>query len=190
MFTFLKFFGRVATAVGPAVILLFAATLGWALWFGATISTFVFGWHFFKVLPHEAAGDAANAMFNAFAIFEWIAAAVTVAAIGLMFITWPSKRLLAVIALLILSGGVMITVTLGLMPEMAMLRKDNQVSSDLWKRRHGQSMAADSVQALLLAATAVPLLASAEPVFKRKIRPLDDTGGSAIPKRGGLSQRT
>jgi hypothetical protein len=176
--------------LNPRAILLLIAALGWALWFGATISTFVFGWHFFKAMPKDAAGEAANAMFNAFAIFEWIAATVALAATGLMFINHPSKRLLAVIAGMILAGGVMITVTLGLMPEMAMLRKDNQVGSDLWKRRHGQSMMADSVQALLLATTAIPLLASAEPAFRRKVRPLDDTDDVVLPKRGGLSQRT
>jgi hypothetical protein len=166
--------------------LLITTALAWALWFGATIATFVIGWSLFKWLSHDAAAAAANVMFEVFAKYELVLAAITFAGAGMLFITYPTKRMVAMLFVLFLSGGMMVTATLGVMPQM---KQEADKKSDHWKQLHGRFMIVQSMQALTLATVAIPLIAAADPTFRRREKLLLNGDEPALPKRAGLSRR-
>jgi hypothetical protein len=132
----------------------------WALWFGATIATFVFAIHLFRVHPGEVASQANSAMFVVFGEYELVLAAVAILATGMMLVSRPTKPLVVLLAALVFSGAVAMTAGMGLTPRMEILREQGKSHSDEFKRLHGRSMMAMTAQSVLLL-LCLPLIHSA-----------------------------
>jgi hypothetical protein len=135
-------------------------TAAWALWFGATIATFVFAIHLFRVHPGEVASQANSAMFVVFGEYELVLAAVAILAAGMMLVSRPTKPLVVLLAALVFSGAVAMTAGMGLTPRMEILREQGKSHSDEFKRLHGRSMMAMTAQSVLLL-LCLPLIQSA-----------------------------
>ena len=162
--------------------LVLVATVCWALWFGATIATFVFGLHYFHHLPRETAADAANAMFAAFATYQMAVAGVALLAAGLLLVTWPSRGTIGLLACLLTALAMAVTFGLGLLPIMQGMRHQGLAGTPEYMRMHGRSMAVQSIQALALLATGAVLVGIGGPA-KRGLRTTDFPGveGSDVP---------
>ncbi len=190
-------------------LLVFITNLAWALWFGGTIATFVFGWSFFhppatfastppgKIdsttapasMPtlaiaetdasvradaqHEAAGNYASLMFFVFARYELVLAAVALVSTGLLLVTYPTKSALAILATLIVAGGMAVTVSLGLIPQMESLRAQGKGHTAEFMKYHGKSMIATTLQSGVLLIAGAAILAAAKPP---KSYPIPDGG--------------
>jgi hypothetical protein len=135
-------------------------TAAWALWFGATIATFVFAIHLFRVHPGDVASQANSAMFVVFGEYELMLAAVAILAAGMMLVSRPTKPLVVLLAALVFSGAVAMTAGMGLTPRMEILREQGKSHSDEFKRLHGRSMMAMTAQSVLLL-LCLPLIQSA-----------------------------
>jgi hypothetical protein len=137
--------------------------LAWSLWFGATIATFVFGLNFFHAFQNNPtlAGQAASSMFHVFGTYELILAAITLAATSLLLVSYPSPRLLPVLAVLILASGLAMTFALGLSPRIETLRLQGQTHSEEFRKLHGKSMILMTLQSTIQLITA-PLLLRAQ----------------------------
>ncbi len=151
-------------------LLLLIANVAWALWFGATISIFVFVPYLFRT-HHDIAGEANNAIFMVFSKYELMLAAIAALAAGLLLVTYPSKAALGLLAALIVAGGMAITVSLGLIPRMEALRQQGLQNSDEWKKDHGKSMIAMTMQSGVLLLAGAAILATAKPVKSNVIEP-------------------
>jgi hypothetical protein len=168
--------------------LIFVSTLCWALWFGGTISVFVFGLHFFHTLPPDTFHDAARAMFQVFAKYQLILASIGLLTSGMLLVTYPSKWFVLLVATTVLAGGMSVTFGLGLMPAMEVLRNEGKVQTTEWKKLHGKSMIALAMQAGVLVLSGGILLKSQGEALRlsdeegRKIEP-------AMEKHQGLPQR-
>ncbi|HSV15959.1 MAG TPA: DUF4149 domain-containing protein [Tepidisphaeraceae bacterium] len=125
------------------------ATVAWALWFGATIATFVFALHLFHTHP-DIAGEANSAMFVVFGTYELILAGVAIAAAGMLLVSYPSKPVVILIAWLVFTGAIGMFSALGLTPRMEILRTQNKQHTDEFKRLHGRSMIAMTAQSGML----------------------------------------
>jgi hypothetical protein len=144
--------------------LLFLVTLlAWALWFGGTIATFVFGlnlFHTFQANP-SIAGQAASAMFLVFGKYELILAAIALGCTSLLLVTYPSPRLILLLAAIIFAGGIAMTFALGLSPQLEILRQQGKSHSPEFIRLHGKSMILMTLQSTVLLLTAPLLLRAA-----------------------------
>jgi hypothetical protein len=131
-------------------------TVAWALWFGATIATFVFALNLFHTHP-TIAGEANSAMFVVFGKYELILAAITIAAAGMLLVNYPSKPVVILIAWLVFTGAIGMFGALGLTPRMEILRTQNKQHTDEFRHLHGKSMIAMTVQSgmLLLCGAAI-----------------------------------
>jgi hypothetical protein len=136
----------------------------WALWLGGTIATFVIGLHFFKVLPHDQAGPAANAMFHAFGKYELALTGLSLLSAGMLLVAYPSKSYVLLLGVLILAGTMVITVVLGFMPIMDDLIADHQQQTPKFMHLHGESMITMTVQSGLLLLAGALILGSIIPV--------------------------
>jgi hypothetical protein len=179
-------FVRIVIDLGVKSWLLILSALAWSLWFGGTIATFVIGLSLFKWLSHDDAAAAANVMFEVFTKYELVLAAITITGAGMLLVGYPSKRMIAMLFVLFLSGGMMVIATLGVMPQM---KQEADKKSEHWKQLHGRFMIVQSMQALTLASVVIPLIAAADPTFRRREKLLDDAVEPVLPKRGGLLQR-
>jgi hypothetical protein len=136
----------------------------WALWLGGTIATFVIGLHFFKVMPHDQAGPAANAMFHAFGNYELILAGLALIMSSVLLVSYPAKSYLVLVGAFVLAGGMVVAVVLGLMPHMDSLIADGQQQSPEFIKYHVKSMIAMTIQSGLLLLSGGILLGSMIPV--------------------------
>jgi hypothetical protein len=144
--------------------LFLTVAVAWALWFGATIATFVFALNLFHTHP-SIAGEANSAMFVVFGTYELVLAAIAIAATGLLLVTWPSKPLVVLVGILVFSGAVGMFGALGFTPRMEILRTQGKQHTDEFKRLHGKSMIAMTAQSgMLLACGAVLIVAIGTPV--------------------------
>jgi hypothetical protein len=140
-------------------LLLLLVAVAWALWFGATLATFVFGLNLFHTHP-AIAGEANSAMFLIFGKYEMILAAIALLASGVLMLAYPSKPAIVLFACFILVGGMAMTSGLGFTPRMEMLRAQGQSHSHEFRRLHEKSMIAMTAQAgMLLLSGAILLLA-------------------------------
>jgi hypothetical protein len=130
--------------------LIFTTLTTWALWLGGTIATFVIGLHFFKVLPHDQAGAAANAMFHAFGKYELMLTAVAILGSGILLVNYPAKSYVLLVGVFVLAGGMVVAVALGLMPRMDSLIADGRQHEPEFIKLHVKSMIAMTIQAGLL----------------------------------------
>ena len=140
--------------------LIFLSTLSWALWFGGTISVFVFGLHFFHTLPPDTFHDAARAMFQVFGTYQLILAGIALLISAVLLVAYPSKWFVLLIATTILAGGMAVTFGLGFLPAMEVLRNEGKVQTTEWKKLHGKSMVALALQAGVLVLSGGILLKS------------------------------
>jgi hypothetical protein len=167
--------------------LLLLAAVAWALWFGATVSLFVFGWHYFRpgVMPsHEAAAGAANAMFLAFTPYEMALAGVGLlsAAVGVAAV--PSRWTLGLLAGFVGATCMAITFGLGLLPRMEGMRQQGLTGTDQWRKLHGQSMMTLSIQALILLGTGALLVGMAG-VTRRRAAGVTESPAGEVPTAFG-----
>ena len=135
------------------------ALLAWALWFGGTIATFVFGlnlFHTFHANP-AIAGEAASAMFIVFGKYELVLAGIALACTSLLLVSYPSPRILPFMAVLILASAIAMTFALGLAPRMEILRLEGKSHSAEFVKLHGKSMILMTIQSAVLLIM-VPLL--------------------------------
>jgi hypothetical protein len=135
------------------------ALLAWALWFGGTIATFVFGlnlFHTFRADP-SIAGQAASSMFIVFGKYELILAAIALGCTSFLLVCYPSPRILPLMAILILGSAIAMTFALGLAPRMEILRLEGKSHSPEFIKLHGKSMILMTIQSAVLLLTA-PLL--------------------------------
>ncbi len=142
--------------------LLFLVNTTWALWFGGTIATFVFGLNLFHTHP-DIAGAANSSMFVVFSRYELILAGIAVLATGMLLVTYPAKTPLAILAALIVAGGMAITVSLGLIPHMEALREQGKQHTDEFKKYHGKSMMAMTMQSAMLLLGGAAIVAAGKP---------------------------
>jgi len=145
-------------------------TLAWALWFGGTAATFVFGVNLFHSHP-DIAGPAANAMFLIFGQYELVLAAIALLAAGLLLINYPSMQVILLLAMLIISAGVSVTFALGLTPVMESLRAQGKTHSPEFMRLHGQSMIVMTLQAAALLLTGAALLPAIKKSLQKSLSP-------------------
>jgi hypothetical protein len=133
--------------------------LAWALWFGGTIGTFVFGLNLFRTFHDNpaTAGEAASAMFVVFGRYELVLAAIALGCTSFLLVNYPSPRILPLMAALILSSGFAMTFALGMAPHMEILRSQGKSHSAEFIKLHGKSMILMTIQAAALLLTA-PLL--------------------------------
>jgi len=153
LYSGMNFFDRLAIAFAPRNLLIWITSLAWALWLGATIAVFVFVKHFFRVFPHDEAGTAANAMFNSFAHYELVLAGISLLSSGMLVVSYPSVRWVLVLGCLILTGGMAVTVALGLIPMMDSLIDQGKQHSPEFIRLHVKSMIAMTLQTAMLVIT-------------------------------------
>jgi hypothetical protein len=143
-------------------LLLLVINVAWALWFGGTIAVFIFVPYLFHSHP-EVAREANSAIFIIFCKYElWLAAAAALGA-SLLLVAYPSKSALGLLAALIVSGGMAITVSLGLLPRMEALRQQGLQQSEEWKTDHGKSMIAMTLQSVVLLMGGAAILGAARP---------------------------
>ncbi len=172
--------------------LVFLVFIAWALWFGGTISVFVFVTDFSKVLPAATFHEAAHATFQVFAKYELVLAAVCLLGAGMLLVFFPSKVSVFLVGCMVLAGGMAVTVALGLMPMMEVLRNEGKSGSAEWNKLHGKSMGAMTMQAAVLLLTGWVVLRAQG--SDRRL-PVDqkvdanETGESLFKKRAGLSTR-
>ena len=146
--------------------LVLLTTVVWGLWFGGTIAVFVFGLYDFRpgvMSSHAVAAEAANAMFAVFAKYQLVLAGVSVLAAGLAFVTYPSRWTGGLLGCLFAAFGIAIIWGLALLPMMQGYSSQGLAGSPEFKRLHGQSMMALTIQAVVLLATAALLVATAGP---------------------------
>ena len=141
--------------------LLLVATVAWALWFGGTIATFVFGLYFFHHLPYDTFGAAVDAMFVVWSKYQMGVAGVGLLAAGLLMVTYPSRWTIGLVACSIGAIAMAITFGLGLLPIMAGLRKQGLAQSPEFMALHARSVAVQMVQAAILLGTGALLLSMA-----------------------------
>jgi Domain of unknown function (DUF4149) len=124
-------------------------TVAWALWFGATIATFVFALNLFRTHP-GIADEANSAMFVVFGKYELILAAIAIAAAGMLLVNYPSKPVVVLIGWLVFTGAIGMFTALGFTPRMEILRTQNKQHTDEFRRLHGKSMIAMTAQSGML----------------------------------------
>jgi len=140
-------------------LLCLTATVAWALWFGATIATFVFALNLFHT-HHDIAGEANSAMFLVFGKYELILAGIAIAAAGMLLVNYPTKPAVILVAWLVFTGAIATFGALGFTPRMEILRTQGKQQSDEFKRLHAQSMITMTTQsAMLLLSGAILLVA-------------------------------
>jgi hypothetical protein len=156
--------------------LLLIVLLAWALWFGGTIATFVFGlnlFHTFQTRP-ELAGQAASAMFLVFGKYELVLAGIAILATAILLVNYPSVRIILLLAGLIVSTGMAMTFSLGLSPRLEILRTQGKSHTPEFVQLHGKSMILMTMQSAALLLTAALLLRatshSAPQSFKPRTR--------------------
>ena len=144
--------------------LLLLTTVVWGLWFGGTIAVFVFGLYDFRpgvMSSHAVAAEAANAMFAVFAKYQLVLAGLAVVAAGLAFVTYPSRWTGGLLGCLFAALGITIIWGLALLPMMQGYSTQGLAGSPEFKRLHGQSMVALTVEAVVLLAVAALVVATA-----------------------------
>ena len=139
--------------------LLLVTTVCWALWFGGTIATFVFGLYFFHHLPHDTFGDAVDAMFGVWSKYELVLAGVGLMSAGLLMVTYPSRWTIGLIACLIAALTMAITFGLGLLPVLQGYRHQGMAGTPEYMRWHGRSITVQTTQAAILLGTGALLVA-------------------------------
>jgi hypothetical protein len=147
--------------------------LAWGLWFGGTIGTFVFGlnlFHTFQARP-ELAGEAASAMFLIFGKYELVLAGIAVLASAILLVSYPSVRIILLLAGLILSTGMAMTFSLGLTPRMEMLRTQGKSHTPEFVQLHGKSMILMTMQSVALLLTAALLLKASGDSMPQSMEP-------------------
>jgi len=163
----------------------------WALWLGGTIIVFVFGVRFQALLSDAVFREAVRAMFQIFSHYELILAGLVLLSAGMLLVSYPSKAAVLLLGCLILAGGMAVTVSLGLMPRMEMLRAEGKTQMTEngkpteFARLHGKSMIAMTIQACLLLLTgAVVMKLDTSPMEKPPVEP-EDTNGFKEQGYGG-----
>jgi len=140
-------------------LLCLIVTVAWALWFGATIATFVFALNLFHTHA-DIAGEANSAMFVVFGKYELVLAGIAIAAAGMLLVSYPTKAAVILVAWLVFTGAIATFGALGFTPRMEILRTQGKQHSDEFKRLHGQSMITMTTQsAMLLLSGAILLVA-------------------------------
>jgi len=127
----------------------------WGLWFGGTIASFVFGLNLFQTF-HDSpaiAGQAASAMFIVFGKYELVLAGIALACSSLLLITYPSVRVLQLMAILILATGMAMFFALGMAPRLELLRVQGKSHSPEFIKLHGKSMILMTMQSAVLLLT-------------------------------------
>ena len=153
--------------------LLLVTALGWALWLGGTIATFVFGLALFHHLPREQFGPAVDVMFAAWTKYEMAVGVAGLLASGLLMVTYPSRWTIGLFAGLLAALMMAITFGLGLLPIMQGMRQAGQAGSPEYMRLHGKSVTVQLFQSVILVGTGALLVAMAgRPT--RQITPADD----------------
>jgi hypothetical protein len=122
----------------------------WGLWFGGTISTFVFAKYYFAVFPHDVAGESASAMFDVFAKYELVLAGVSLLLSGVLLAGYPKGWTILLLLVMIMACGMVVAVALGFIPAMDRLRLDGQQHTPGFIKLHVKSMIAMSIQSVLL----------------------------------------
>jgi hypothetical protein len=130
--------------------LIWISQIVWALWFGCTISVFVFGTQFQHVLPTAIFHEAVHAMFQVFAKYELILSGTAILLSGALLVSYPTKWSVVLVGFLILAAGMTVAVALGLMPRMEVLRNEGQTGSPEFIKLHIKSMIALAIQAVVL----------------------------------------
>jgi magnesium-transporting ATPase (P-type) len=129
----------------------------WALWFGANIAVFVFGFHFFAAMPRETARESARAMFQVFGPYEMIlAGAAVLCSAGLLAMN-PTKWTALLVFLLVIAGAMVIAQTLGIMHRLEFLHAYGKVGTPEWLKWHIKSMKLNGMQAIVLLAAGLVL---------------------------------
>jgi hypothetical protein len=142
-------------------LLCLIVTVAWALWFGATIATFVFALNLFHTHP-DVAGEANSAMFVVFGRYELILAGIAIAAAGLLLVNFPTKPAVVLVAWLVFSGAIATFGALGFTPRMEILRTQGKQHSDEFKRLHAQSMITMTSQSVLLLITGATMVVAVQ----------------------------
>jgi hypothetical protein len=138
-------------------ILIWVTLITWALWLGGIIAVFVFGSYFRKALPDDVFHQAAHAMFHVFGYYEVIVCSVALLGSSLLLVTYPSKQTVLLLAVIILTWGMMIAFTMGMLPAMDWyLEQGNQA---VFIKLHIKSMIALAIQAVLLLIAGAIILA-------------------------------
>jgi hypothetical protein len=134
--------------------------IAWGLWFGANISVFVFGLHFFNAMPKDAARESARAMFQAYGPYELGLAGLTaLLSIGLVALR-PSRINVLLVALVVMGLAMVVTQTLGIMQILEKLHEQGNVGTPEWLKWHIKSMKLNGMQAILLLITGLALMLS------------------------------
>jgi hypothetical protein len=131
--------------------------VAWALWFGATIATFVFALNLFRTHP-GVAGEANSAMFVVFGKYELILAAVAIAAAGMLLVSYPSTPVVVLIGWLVFTGAIGMFSALGFTPRMEILREQGKQHTEEFHRLHGKSMIAMTAQSAMLLLTGATIV--------------------------------
>jgi hypothetical protein len=158
-------------------------TVAWALWFGATIATFVFATSLFRTRP-TIAGEAASAMFVVFGTYELVLAAIAIAAAGLLLVTYPSKPAVILVAWLVFSGALAMFSAMGFTPRMEILRQQGKQHTDEFRRLHGKSMIAMTAQSGMLLLTGATLVVTMATTGLRE-KAENVTDDSLVPSPSG-----
>jgi hypothetical protein len=155
-------------------LLVFVTFVAWSLWFGGSISIFVFGSYFQRNLPPETFHATARALFHIFSKYELGLAAISLLSSGLWMVFYPSKAPVILLGCLVLAGGMTVTFALGLIPAMDALLDEGRRDSIQFKTLHGKSMVALLLQSLVLLVTGWILFQSQGP-WASAITPAEET---------------
>jgi Domain of unknown function (DUF4149) len=140
------------------MILIWATLVAWALWLGGIIAVFVFGSYFRRALPDDVFHQAAHAMFHVFGYYEVIVCSVALLGSSVLLVSYPSKQSVLLLAIIVLTWGMMIAFTMGMLPAMDWyLEQGNQA---VFLKLHIKSMIALAIQAVLLLIAGVIILSS------------------------------